>query len=271
MSHPSPDTKPRIRLLHQLARSGGTLISRCLGSMEKVCLLSEIHPDGYFIPQAKIHSGCPMKQAIVWHGLIDEKDLIIFRQHKPSFQQLMWLIEKRASERNMTLLIRDWSHMDWIGEPFYKPKYGSKLADCFKEYEVLRHCTVRHPIDQYLSLINLQIIFNSDLTIDSYLKGMLEFSKLCQQVGFSRYEDLTHDPDPHLKTICEALQIDFDPSYIDKWSSLEHITGDIGISRGGREAIRPLKRRAAPEDLINQFRSRESYAEIKDRLGYESD
>jgi len=41
--------KPRIRLLHQLGRSGGTLISRCLGSMQGVVLLSEIHPFTPFV------------------------------------------------------------------------------------------------------------------------------------------------------------------------------------------------------------------------------
>ncbi len=37
---------PVVRLVHHLARSGGTLISRCLGCMSGVLLLSEIHPLG---------------------------------------------------------------------------------------------------------------------------------------------------------------------------------------------------------------------------------
>ena len=35
-----------IRLIHNLQRSGGTIISKCLGAQDDVVLLSEIHPIG---------------------------------------------------------------------------------------------------------------------------------------------------------------------------------------------------------------------------------
>ena len=35
-----------IRLIHSLPRSGGTIISKCLGAQKDVILLSEIHPKG---------------------------------------------------------------------------------------------------------------------------------------------------------------------------------------------------------------------------------
>ena len=38
-----------IRLIHNLPRSGGTIISKCLGAQKDVILLSEIHPDGILI------------------------------------------------------------------------------------------------------------------------------------------------------------------------------------------------------------------------------
>ena|GEM_PF-4627496 len=33
-----------LRIIHQLARSGGTLLNRCLGCMPGILMLSEIHP-----------------------------------------------------------------------------------------------------------------------------------------------------------------------------------------------------------------------------------
>lgn len=44
--------KPKIRIFHNLGRSGGTLICKCLGCMEHIVLLSEIHPLGtnYYNP-----------------------------------------------------------------------------------------------------------------------------------------------------------------------------------------------------------------------------
>lgn len=271
MSETPTPAKPTIRLLHHMARSGGTLISRCLGSMQGHCLLSEIHPDGATTLQPKRYRIDPLRQAFEWYQLIDSQDLEVFRQDPPSFQQLMWLIEQRASARGLKLIVRDWSHIDWIGAPFCQPQYESRLADCFPDYTVLRHCTVRHPIDQYLSLMKLGIIAKSNLTIDAYLEGMLEFSQLCDQIGFTRYEDLTHAPDPHLQHICQALDLDFDPGYAERWSSYKYITGDTNFSRGGAEAIRPLKRRAAKKDLVDDFCARPSYHQIKALLGYDSD
>ena len=37
-------TKPVIRIIHHLACSGGTLISKCISAMPNVYLLSEVHP-----------------------------------------------------------------------------------------------------------------------------------------------------------------------------------------------------------------------------------
>jgi len=50
-------------ILHHLARTGGTLISRCLGSMDGVCLLSEISHLG------TSHVN-PLQQAADWYGLV---------------------------------------------------------------------------------------------------------------------------------------------------------------------------------------------------------
>ena len=39
--------KPIIRIIHNLARSGGTPICKCLGCMSDIVLLSEIEPNGF--------------------------------------------------------------------------------------------------------------------------------------------------------------------------------------------------------------------------------
>ena len=35
-----------LRLVHNLPKTGGTIISKCLGAQKNVVLLSEIHPRG---------------------------------------------------------------------------------------------------------------------------------------------------------------------------------------------------------------------------------
>jgi len=265
-------SKPVVRLVHHMARSGGTLISRCLGSMDGVCLLSEIHPagaTGIQPPQMRIN---PFAQAASWHGLFGEADAKRFRARPPSFQQLMFMIEQRSSARGMTLVVRDWSHLDWIGVPFCRPTFGSPLAETFAgAYDVRRFCTVRHPIDQWLSLQNVPMVARAGLTIEAYLEGMHGFAKLCVELGFVRYEDFTRGPDESLRTICDALGTGFDPGYAQRWSTYDKITGDVKFSRGGAERIRPLERRPAPEGLVDRFRAHDRYHAIKALLGYEDD
>ena len=38
------NAKPKLRIIHHLACSGGTLISKCLSALPNVYLLSEVHP-----------------------------------------------------------------------------------------------------------------------------------------------------------------------------------------------------------------------------------
>jgi len=267
-----PSKKPTVRLIHHMARSGGTLISRCLGTMNKVCLLSEIHPLGATAIKPERLRISPFGQAVRWHGLFTEADAKRFRTKPPTFQQLMFMIEQRASAKRLDLVVRDWSHLDWVGLPFCKPTYRSLLSETFQgAYDVKRICTVRHPIDQWLSLMKVPIVAQSGLTIDAYLDGMLRFSELCAEIGFVRYEDFTHDPDAHLRTICDTLALGFDEGYSQRWSAYDKVTGDRQFSRGGAEAIRALERRPAPDGLVDEFRARESYARIKALLGYSED
>lgn len=264
--------KATVRLIHHMARSGGTLIGRCLGSMDRVCLLSEIHPAGATSIEPARYRISPFAQAMRWHGLFGEADVKRLKQRPPTFQQLMFMIEQRATAKGLKLVVRDWSHLDWVGLPFCKPGFGSPLAQTFEgAYDVKRVCTVRHPIDQWLSLMKLPLVARSGLTIEAYLEGTLGFAKLCAEVGFVRYEDFTREPDAHLGTICASLDLDFDPGYAERWSSYDKITGDKGFSRGGAEAIRALERRPADEGLVDEFRAHEAYAEIKSLLGYEED
>ena len=89
--------KPRIRILHNLARSGGTLVSKCLGCMDRVALLSEIHPLGTQMFN-------PLTQAHDWYGLLESEDI---NPGKHDFVDVIKLIEQRCRETGKTLVIRD--------------------------------------------------------------------------------------------------------------------------------------------------------------------
>lgn len=98
------DRRPVLRLLHHLARTGGTTISKCLAVMPGVALLSEIHPLGL----EKISA---LHQAMGWFGLVDPQEIEQLGA-RPDFAASIRLIAERASARGLRLVIRDWSH--WI-------------------------------------------------------------------------------------------------------------------------------------------------------------
>ncbi len=59
-------TPPRVAVVHQMARTGATLVNRCLGSMRDIQVLSEVHP---LDPQCKI-----TREATRWFQLLGEGD-----------------------------------------------------------------------------------------------------------------------------------------------------------------------------------------------------
>src|SRR5882724_11636698 len=94
------DQRPTLRLVHHLARTGGTTIAKCIAVMPQVALLSEIHPMG-------TERFSPLHQAKNWHGLIDERDIGRLGI-RPDFVESIRLIASRASSRGLRLVIRDW-------------------------------------------------------------------------------------------------------------------------------------------------------------------
>ena len=260
--------KPKIRILRHLARTGGTLITKCLGSMDGVVVLSELHPGNLAVSN-------PMMQAVEWFGLIDPKQVSKWKRlGGPSMLQFVGMCETRASGRGDVLVLRDWSHLDYYGLPYVKAEMGTGLKDSLGgAYEVIEACTTRHPVDQFVSLSKLPMYAQSGgLDWDLFLDGNLAFSNYAHECGFVRYEDLTREPDGELAKLCAMLEIEFDPGYAQRWGSYEYITGDV--KRGGSEGssvneIRPLERKGVDAGLLERFRGDGRYVEVCGLLGYE--
>lgn len=264
-----PRQKPVIPVLRHLARSGGTVISRCIGCMKGVTLLSEVHPANLAVTQ-------PIRQAKVWHALVTDAEIARWkRAGPPNMLQFLALCEQRARSKRSRLVIRDWTHLDYIGVPYAKPAMGFALRDALAgAYAVAEAITVRHPLDQYLSLAKLGIM-QGRLTDEIYLRGCAAFAEhaaAAQGPGFVRYEDFTNDPEPALRTLCERLTIDYDPTWRDRWWSFTQITGDTpdAGSRGSHaREIKPLPRAAVPDGLRERFLAIDDYRRACEPLGYE--
>lgn len=252
--------RPVIRLIHHLARTGGTLISKCIAVMDGVILLSEINPSGkeYFNP---------LKQAHGWFGLVSEEEARAAGTGRDWFIDAITLINGRCEERGERLVIRDWSHLDFTGIPFLRQlSYRLRTAELLRErFQVVNVATVRHPLDQLLSLWRLTLL-QPHWDEGMVLRGFRHFAEHAVQVGFVRYEDFVHEPDGALRELCLRLQLDFDSSYRERWASYVKITGDVGSRR---QTIDRRPRDAVDPHLVARLRQNDDYRMVLDLLGYE--
>ena len=254
--------RPTIRIVHHMARSGGTIISKCLGCMNNVLLLSEIHPKGgrWFDPIIQAHQ---------WFGMFDSAEIREGRLTEMPFLEKISRVYEKAYGQNKTLIIRDWTHLDFTAKPFVEnPTYELTTALVLdQQFELLHVATVRHPIDQWLSLRNLSVM-KDQLTLDQFLLGYRKFAEKACEIGFIRYEEFIQDP-PHVMTIlCDRLKLLFDPDFLHKWYLYKTITGDTDNQRVPKTSISVIPRRPMEPGLLESFEKSKDYWVSLELLGY---
>jgi hypothetical protein len=256
---------PTVRILHSMARSGATVVCKCLATMANVVLLSENHPDA-----SRIHMQFnPIVQANSWYGLLTPEDMRSLPQgsQRMPFADEVALVERRCRERGLSLILRDWTHLDFQGVPYTVPGYRLKTAEALAgRFQVLATSAVRHPIDQWLSQENAPAM-RGKVTLEAFLDGYRRFAEVAAPIGFIRFEDFTRDPDGQLVTLCQRLNVTFDPGYGKRWRDYRKITGDVESTRKQAD-IEPASRRPVPEGLLARFEENQAYQASLRLLGY---
>lgn len=260
------ETRPIIRLLHQLPRSGGTIINRCLGTMQNNVVLSEVHPRS--INKAVAFN--PMIQAHQWFDLVDSADFRRWRrasaEQAANFAASINLIALRAEEQHKHLILREYSQPDYIKTPRTQPSFTSTTFDHLRDKAILlRLAVVRHPLQQWRSFENYQGL-KGRCRLADFVHGYYRFAKLSAKVGFIRYEDFCSDPDNTLQKICAGLELDYDPTYAELWPEYRFVTGDE--SRSDDAKIGERKRPLADDELLMELQSNGEYHSALDILGY---
>ena len=128
-----------IRLIHNLPRSGGTIISKCISAQKDVVLLSEIHPDGNemlkkMFPNVNV-SMDPISQSVKWYNLFTSLEIEEFKNKKLNFEDKIEIILKKCETNSKKLVIRDWSYIDYLSLPYKKPSFENKLYATLKWYK----------------------------------------------------------------------------------------------------------------------------------------
>lgn len=260
-----------VYLIHALARSGGTLVSRCLGAMTGVYLFSEVHPQA--AAAAQQFGGADQfslaHQAREWYRLLDDGKAGQ-RAAPPAYLDQVDEIAARVTEHDGQLVLRDWSHLDFHAVPFlpaatHHSAHAEQLA---KRFVLHRISLVRHPIFQWLSLQRLTVI-RGRLTLAEFMAGYLAFARLAVETGFVRLEDFVCNPDTSLRALCDQLHLPFDPGYHERWPDNRWVTGDFtSASMTPKEILYRPKMIGA--DVLAQFDVLPEYHEALKLLGYRS-
>ena len=258
--------KKKLRIIHNMARSGSTVMCKCLGSMEGVALLSEQHPLGWNLFN-------PLVQASTWFNLITPSELEEFKQKNTiKFLGAITLIEERCGDRGLTLVLRDWAHVDYTGAPFVKaPRYSPLIySELSGHFDIIRISTTRDPVTQWQSLAQLpymeNVLKSGALCLEQFLLGYRKYAELCVETGFIRYEDFLRKPEFAMQKLCGQLEIKFDPSFSTKWVDYKTISGDVHTERSQKIKIQ-TKRPIDPE-LRKRFLSNPDYHRACELLGY---
>lgn len=234
-------TKPRVAIVHALGRCGSTLLARCLGSMKGVMVIGEVHPLG-------LAHFDPLRQAREWYAMPPEQ----VEGFVPKIQQ----IAAFAQQREMALVLRDWTYLDFVGKPYVESPSGRLMtAEVLAEsFDLRQVCLVRHPLYQR----------RNDVTLAAFLPAHRRFAEHAVTMGFVRYEDLTASPTQMLMGLCLELGIPFDPGFIDRWHEYVNFTGH----HGGPNDIAPPLPREMSADVLTRAETSVDYQASLAMLNY---
>lgn len=246
-----------ILLMLCYARSGGTLLNRCLGSLHSTVVLSEVNPLGSG-GGASIKADTPYDQALRWYGIHLKS-----REFSGSILELLTI----CKQRGLSLIVRDWSIVNFVPmqQNNYKAPYKFLAVESLEgSGNMAAFAFVRDAIDVFLS---------QGAEIHSFSTNYLRYVKAIVdlKVPVFKYEDFCQSPETILKSICALGGINFSESF---WNfpSFSNVNGDVqvkGKSRGGRHdkiVVLPRKRISAQKGkLINNC---EELKEANELLGY---
>ncbi len=244
-AHPAPE----VGLIHHLACSGGTIVSRAIATMPGVVLLSEQHPE-----QAMARRTDPLKQAQAAGAPVTEFDV------SDRFARDIGLVAERCDGAGLRLVVRDHANRDFLGTDRCRLLTREVLGAAMPVRSI---CTVRHPVDTWLSL---QASGWFKGVVGDFLRRYEAFASHALDLGFERYEGFVENPDAVLGRICGHLGVPFDPAWRDQLDDISHMTGGSGRASA---RVAPRARRAASVELIAEFERERAYARVLDALGYE--
>ena len=252
-------TKPVIRVIHHLACSGGSLISKFLSAMPNTFLLSEIHPNTHFHlnPEKPHYAPTDLSSLIRFSGLPYENELI-----NNIFCSSIAQVNLHTDSLGGSLILRDHTHADFFVE---NCPMRSTLIDLLADsYDVCSVLTIRNPIDSYLSLVDNGWLHFMPASFEEYCSRICSMLEVYKDVPIFRYENLVASPLDQMRKICEKLKLNFSDDFIDVFDVLK-VTGDSGRSGGD---VTARSRRQIDQVLNEEIMQSKSFEKLHAQFSF---
>jgi hypothetical protein len=240
------------------ARSGGTILNRCLGSLPGVVIISEVSPFG---GGAGIDAASPRSvagQAEQWYGIALEAT---------DFVGSVCELARHCAVRGTHLIVRDWTFASFV--PI--PQNGHQPPGFLATLEALRplvHVTpfvfVRDAIDVWIS--------RGMPEPESFFSQYLGFVRAIKALGapIFTYEDFCDRPRGVVRLICDACGLPYDDVFMEQYKRFSTVSGDVQtVSRGANlPNIQPLQRKRIPKSVARHLNASSSMRTANELLGY---
>lgn len=244
------------------ARSGGTVLNQCLGSLPNVVMLSEVNPlGGGWGKEGAESFTTPKAQARRWYGIELRSD---------DFAEGILELEEICEKSGRHLIIRDWTYVNFMPNE----KNNREPPGRFLILEALEgRCKtipfafVRDSIDAWTS--------SGYPKADDYFVPYLRYVRALREKGMPvyKYEDFCRDPSMVIRDICEYSGLEFSDSYMN-YASFTNVNGDVQLadpSRGVRQRkIKMLSRRQIPGEKVVAVDHSNEMVEANTLLDYPS-
>lgn len=258
MSKPNNIGQKPIVLMMSYARTGGTVLNRCLASLPKTMMFSEVSVE------AICPSSCSTlkEQAKKWYGL----DL-----KSEDFMKNLNELYAYCNENDLRLIIRDWTFGSFVPSRYnnFKP---SKTLATFKAmteaFPVVPFALVRNAVDIWLSMeASPRTFYDKDLTYLYELSSCLKKNKITTY----KYEDFCENPSKTIESICKLTGLEYSDSF-NNFNSYKKVTGDIDLPEFSRRIenknIEPVPRRESFNKYSEIIASETKAREINKIFGY---
>ena len=244
------------------ARSGGTILNQCLGSLPGVLMPSEVHP--LLGNRSKgIKSQRTIKhQAKNWYQIDLQSD---------DFVEGALELEEICRQSGRSLIIRDWTYAGYF--PFGKnpspvPDKLLSLETLEGKCEIIPFCFVRDAIDVWISY-SVRMTGDMQFFFSQYLKYIHDIK--IRNIPIFKYEDFVRNPESIIRQICRCAGLRFSNSW-KNYMSYDKVIGDTKFdpfSRGRKVGIiKPISRRRLPKKKIIEINHCEEMIMANELLGY---